>query len=112
MTQPELNAAVVYYGTSPAEVSDYERIQAPVLGHYGGDDQRVNATVPEARAAMKALGKPYAPFYYEGACHGFPSSSSRPRGCEPACHPTGPGPARSRFSGNASKVSGLSPQAT
>lgn len=66
---PELDAAVVYYGTSPAE--GYDRIQAPVLGLYGGADQRVNATIPAAEQAMAALGKPFQYAVYDGAGHGF-----------------------------------------
>ncbi len=69
-TQPALNAAVVYYGTSP-EAADLARIKAPVLGLYGSDDARVNATVGPADAEMKRLGKSYEPNTYEGAGHGF-----------------------------------------
>lgn len=69
--QPELDAAVVYYGTSPSEAEAYEQISAPVLGLYGGDDQRVNATIPTAREAMDGLGKTYEVEIYEGAGHGF-----------------------------------------
>lgn len=69
-TQPELDAAVVYYGISP-EAADLARIKAPVLGLYGGDDARVDATIPPAEAEMKKLGKSYEPNLYEGAGHGF-----------------------------------------
>jgi carboxymethylenebutenolidase len=68
--QPALDAAVVYYGTSP-ETADLATIRAPVLGYYGGDDARVNATVPPAEAEMKRLSKPYESHVYEGAGHGF-----------------------------------------
>jgi carboxymethylenebutenolidase len=68
--QPALNAAVVYYGTAP-EAADLGRIKAPVLGNYGGDDARVDATIPPAEAEMKKLGKTYEPHVYEGAGHGF-----------------------------------------
>lgn len=68
--QPALNAAVVYYGGSP-EPADLAKIQAPVLGLYGGDDARINATIPPAEAEMKRLGKSFAPHIYEGAGHGF-----------------------------------------
>jgi carboxymethylenebutenolidase len=68
--QPGLNAAVVFYGTSP-EAPMLARIKNPVLGHYGGDDARVNATVPPAEAEMKKLGRTYEPHTYEGAGHGF-----------------------------------------
>jgi carboxymethylenebutenolidase len=69
-TQPALNAAVVYYGTSP-EAADLARVKAPVLGLYGGDDARVVSTVGPAEAEMKKLGKTYEPHIYDGAGHGF-----------------------------------------
>jgi carboxymethylenebutenolidase len=68
--QPELNAAVVYYGTSP-DSEALSKIKAPVLGNYGGDDARVNATIDPAAAEMKKLGKVYEYQIYEGAGHGF-----------------------------------------
>ena len=67
---PSLGASVVYYGTSPAPAR-LASVRAPVLGLYGSDDARVNATVPAADSAMKALGKTYRPIFYEGAGHGF-----------------------------------------
>jgi carboxymethylenebutenolidase len=70
VTQPGLNAAVVYYGTSP-EAADLAKIHAPVVGFYGGDDARVDATIPPAEAEMKKLGKTYEPHVFEGAGHGF-----------------------------------------
>jgi carboxymethylenebutenolidase len=68
--QPALNAAVVYYGVSP-EPPIIDAIQAPVLGLYGGDDARVDATVPPAQEQMKKLGKSYEVHTYDGAGHGF-----------------------------------------
>lgn len=68
--QPALDAAVVYYGTSPS-AADLAKIKAPVLGLYGGDDARVGATVPPAQEEMKKLGKTYEVHTYEGAGHGF-----------------------------------------
>ncbi len=68
--QPGLNAAVVYYGGSP-EPPALATIKAPVQGHYGGDDARINATIPPAEAEMKKLGKTYEVHIYEGAGHGF-----------------------------------------
>jgi carboxymethylenebutenolidase len=67
---PGLGAAVVYYGGSPASES-LASVRAPVLGLYGGDDARVNATIPAADSAMKAMGKTYVQEIYEGAGHGF-----------------------------------------
>ena len=68
--QPELNAAVVYYGTPPS-ADALAKVKAPVLGLYGGDDARVTATVTDTEAQMKKLGKSYEPHVYEGAGHGF-----------------------------------------
>ncbi len=67
---PDLGAAVVYYGGSP-DTALLARIEAPVLGLYGGNDERVNATIPAADSAMSALGKTYDVNIFEGAGHGF-----------------------------------------
>jgi len=69
--QPALNAAVVYYGSSPAEPSAFASLAAPVLGLYGSDDARVNVTIEPAAAEMKKLGKIFEHEIYEGAGHGF-----------------------------------------
>jgi len=68
--QPALDGAVVFYGSSP-DAPILAAIKAPVLGHYGGDDARVDATIPPAEAEMKKLGKSFEPHIYPGAGHGF-----------------------------------------
>jgi carboxymethylenebutenolidase len=65
-----LGAAVVYYGSAPA-AARMGSITAPVLGLYGGSDQRINAGIPAADSAMRALGKRYEYEIYDGAGHGF-----------------------------------------
>ena len=67
---PGLGAAVVYYGSSPA-TDQLASIKAPVLGLYGGNDARVNATIPAADSALRALGRTYEPKIFDGAGHGF-----------------------------------------
>lgn len=67
---PRLGASVVYYGVSP-KTSDLASVRAPVLGLYGGNDQRVNATIAPADSALRALGRTYVPTQYPGAGHGF-----------------------------------------
>lgn len=49
-----LGASVVYYGSSPPSAS-LVSAKAPVLGLYGGNDARVNSTIPAADSAMRAL---------------------------------------------------------
>jgi len=67
---PGLGAAVVYYGVSPA-TSSLSSVRAPVLGLYAGNDARVDATVPAADSALRALGRTYVYYTYPGAGHGF-----------------------------------------
>ena len=67
---PGLGASVVYYGVSP-KTSDLPSVRAPVLGLYGGNDARVDATIPPADTALRALGRTYMYDIYEGAGHGF-----------------------------------------
>lgn len=67
---PELNAAVVYYGAPPAD-DQIAKINAPVAGFYGGSDARITATVAPTTEKMKKAEKLYEPHVYEGAGHGF-----------------------------------------
>lgn len=67
---PGLAASVVYYG-SPPTAEQMANIKAPVLGLYGGNDARINATIPATDSTMKALGKSYEHHIFEGAGHGF-----------------------------------------
>lgn len=69
--QPGLDAAIVWYGTSPEDPAAFASIKAPVLGLYGGDDARVNTTVAPAAAEMKKLGRTFEHEVYDGAGHGF-----------------------------------------
>lgn len=68
--QPNLGAAVVYYGVSP-QTATLSSVQAPVLGLYGGADNRVTSTVAPAQGEMKRLNKRYEVQIYEGAGHAF-----------------------------------------
>jgi carboxymethylenebutenolidase len=67
---PEINAAVVFYGTQPS-ADIIAKIKAPVLGFYGEDDARVTSTVEPTVSAMKQEGKSYEPHIYPRATHGF-----------------------------------------
>jgi carboxymethylenebutenolidase len=75
--RPDLAAAMVFYGTPP-EKDALARIKAPVFGFYAGNDQRVDATIPDTVANMKELGKVYEPVTYEGAGHGFMRAGEQP----------------------------------
>ena len=78
-TAPTLGASVVYYG-SPPTAEQMAAIKAPVLGFYGGNDARINATIPATDSTMKRLGKSFEYHIFEGAGHGFLSNQEGANG--------------------------------
>ncbi|MBZ5523202.1 MAG: dienelactone hydrolase family protein [Acidobacteriia bacterium] len=76
----DLSAAFVFYGGPP---KDFSTIKAPVYGFYGGNDARVDATIPATVEAMKQAGKKYEPVTYEGAGHGFMRAGEDPGNTNP-----------------------------
>jgi carboxymethylenebutenolidase len=74
---PDLAAAVPFYGGQP-KVEDVPRIKAPLMLHYAGEDQRVNAGWPAYEEALKANKVSYQAFIYEGTQHGF-NNDTTPR---------------------------------
>jgi len=75
-----LSAAFPFYGTAPDDGAALARIEVPVYGFYGGNDERVNATLPETSRLMDSAGKTYEPVIYDGAGHGFMRSGEDPNG--------------------------------
>lgn len=69
--QPALNAAAVYYGSATNDKTLLSKINCPVMGFYGGNDNRVNSTIEESKKIMSEAGKTYIPHIYDGAGHGF-----------------------------------------
>jgi len=67
---PELGAAVVYYGMAPPP-EQVARIACPVLGFYGGLDARVNAGLPDLVAQMKKHERRFEHHVYDGVAHAF-----------------------------------------
>lgn len=88
--QPNLNAAVVFYGSAPGTGTNDATVdsvaaalantKAPVMGMYAGNDARIGATVPVTQDAMKKLGKSYEVHTFEGAGHGFVFSQAGANG--------------------------------
>lgn len=66
---PDLAAAVPFYGGQPKE--DIDKINAPLLLHFGGLDKRVNEGWPAYETALKDHGKKYKAYIYDNANHGF-----------------------------------------
>lgn len=78
VAEPELAAAVAYYGRQP-KGEDVAKIKAPLLLHYAGLDERINAGIADFEAALKANGKAYELYRYEGANHAFNNDTNAAR---------------------------------
>ena len=74
---PELAAGVAFYGGQPP-LQDVPRIKAPLLLHYAGVDERINAGWPKFEIALKVAGARYDAFIYAGVQHGF-NNDTTPR---------------------------------
>lgn len=71
-------AGLVFYGSPPKTYEEIEKIKVPVYGFYGGNDQRINASIPETEAWMKQAGKTYDYVIYPGAGHGYMRQGDSP----------------------------------
>ncbi len=75
VNSPDVQAAVPFYGRQP-EKGDVPKIKASVLAHYAGDDERINAGIPDFEAALKEASIEYEVYMYEGAKHAFFNDTS------------------------------------
>ena len=73
-----LNAGVAYYGAQPP-AEDVPAIKAPLLLHYAGLDERINAGIDAYRKALEANGKTFEIFVYDGVNHAFNNDTSSAR---------------------------------
>ncbi|QRM27199.1 dienelactone hydrolase family protein [Microvirga sp. VF16] len=78
VNEPNLNAGVAYYGGQP-RAEDVPKINAAMMMHYGGLDERINAGIPAYEAALKQAGKTYEIYVYEGANHAFNNDTNAAR---------------------------------
>ncbi len=67
---PSLSAAVPFYGNHPV-AADAAKVRAPLLIHFAGVDERINAGWPAYEAALQAAGVRYTAHQYPGTQHGF-----------------------------------------
>jgi carboxymethylenebutenolidase len=75
---PNFKAGVAYYGRQ-APAAEVPKITAPLMLHYAGLDERINAGIADFEAALKANGKSYELFMYEGANHAFNNDTNSAR---------------------------------
>ncbi len=75
---PELDAGVAWYGAQvPAD--RVPGIEAALMLHYAGIDERINAGIAAYEAALKDAGKDYVVHMYEGANHAFNNDTNAAR---------------------------------
>ena len=72
---PDLAAAVPFYGSQPAD-DEVAEINAPLLIHYAGLDERVNAGWEAYEAKLKELDKDYEVHFYPDVNHGFHNNTT------------------------------------
>jgi carboxymethylenebutenolidase len=74
----KLDAGVSYYGPAP-DASEAAKVQASLLIHDAGLDDRVNRTSFPWVEALRAAGKPVKFYLYEGVNHAFNNDTSSER---------------------------------
>ena len=67
---PDLAAAVPFYGPQPS-AADTAKIKAPLLIHYAGLDERIDAGWPAWKKALDENHVRYREYTYPGVNHGF-----------------------------------------
>ncbi|HVK91738.1 MAG TPA: dienelactone hydrolase family protein, partial [Mycoplana sp.] len=78
VADPNLKAAVAYYGMQPPAEA-VPNIKAAMLLHYAGLDQRINAGIDAYRKALEDDGKTFEIFVYDGVNHAFNNDTSAAR---------------------------------
>ena len=73
-----LDAGVVYYGSGP-DPSEAARVQAPLLIHHAGLDDRIAQTLWPWVSALRAAGKTVTYQKYDGVNHAFNNDTSAER---------------------------------
>ncbi len=74
---PDMAAGVPFYGNHPP-LEDAAKVKTPLLIHFAGVDERINAAWPGYEAALKAAGARYTAHQYAGTQHGF-NNDTTPR---------------------------------
>jgi carboxymethylenebutenolidase len=67
----DVAACVIYYGGHPRVQYDFDRLAAPVQGHWAENDDFANANARQIEAALEQRGKTYEAYRYAGTRHAF-----------------------------------------
>ena len=71
ISDPRIDACVVFYGQTPDPVDQVKALACPVLELHGEKDANIVPTLPKLEAAMKEYDKDFELIVYPGAGHAF-----------------------------------------
>jgi carboxymethylenebutenolidase len=78
LAEPQLAAAVIHYGHLATEPSELKKINAPILGIFGGQDRGITPDdVKKFQQSMKQLGKKIEVKIYPDAGHAFENPNNK-----------------------------------
>jgi carboxymethylenebutenolidase len=78
LAEPQLAATVINYGHLATEPSELKKINAPILGLFGGQDRGITPDdVKKFQQAMEQLGKKIQTKIYPDAGHAFENPSNK-----------------------------------
>jgi carboxymethylenebutenolidase len=78
VAEPATDASVCYYGRA-LSVEQTARVSIPLMMHYAGNDERVNAMIPQFRTELDEYEVAYSLNMYPGTGHGFHNDTSQAR---------------------------------
>lgn len=78
VASPPADASVLYYGR-PLSAEQTAAVDAPLMMHYAGNDERVNASIPQFRSNLDEYGVAYSLHMYPDTGHGFHNDTSQAR---------------------------------
>ena len=78
VADPASDASVLFYGRA-LTAEQVAQVRVPLMLNYAGDDARVNASIPEFRAALDEHDVAYSLHMYPGTGHGFHNDTSQAR---------------------------------
>ena len=73
-----IRAAVCFYGSALSK-EEVQKVKAPLMMNYAGNDPRINEGIPAFRALLDEYAVPYSLNMYPGTGHGFHNDSSAAR---------------------------------
>ncbi len=74
----ELEAGVIFYGMPPAP-EEASKVRVPLMMHYAGRDERINAAVPAFDAALRAVNARFEMHLYPDVDHAFHNDTNAAR---------------------------------